>query len=288
SSQAGDDTTIRRAWGRWEGSHVVGGKATYTLTYNNYRTICENCIGTWSGERMKESYTLLDYYGKPWTGRRAGTYTNYAVEQPVGIFTLDRLDQDKNANSKLLGSIAYVRANDRFAGDAAVFVVNLESVEVANTAVYIEPGSHTTKHPFALHNAKPRSGANLIAKNLTAVGGKRSIFGSGWNKSHIAEGSSLDSVGNVFTSSRGANLCYRYRDGALTNEPLWPWPMNTRIMEAMASSGRTPLDVTRTIESLFGSIPPSCKGTTPPLCPAPPASTDISEPSAPTNAPGVP
>ena len=65
ASQGGDYLTIRRAWGRWEGSHVVGPKMTYTLAYNNYNMTCENCIGTWSGERMKQTYVLLDYDGKP-------------------------------------------------------------------------------------------------------------------------------------------------------------------------------------------------------------------------------
>ncbi|HZD40804.1 MAG TPA: hypothetical protein VE131_08795, partial [Terriglobales bacterium] len=114
SSQGGDYTTIRRAWGRWEGSHVVGPKMTYTMAYNNFHMIIENAIGTWSGERMKQTYTLLDYYGQPWTGNGAGTYTNYAVDQPYGIFGVDALTgTDKNARTKLLGSIAYIRGTDR-------------------------------------------------------------------------------------------------------------------------------------------------------------------------------
>jgi hypothetical protein len=75
ASQGGDYTTIRRAWGRWEGSHVVGPKMTYTLAYNNYNITCENCIGTWSGERMKQTYTLLDYDGKPYI--RDGSKVTY-------------------------------------------------------------------------------------------------------------------------------------------------------------------------------------------------------------------
>ncbi len=51
-SYGGDYTTIRRAWGRWERSTVVGPKMTYTLAYNNYHLTCENCLGTWSGQGM--------------------------------------------------------------------------------------------------------------------------------------------------------------------------------------------------------------------------------------------
>ena len=261
ASQGGNYTTIRRAWGRWEGSHVIGPKMTYTLAYNNYDMICENCIGVWSGERMKEAYTLRDYKGKSVSRPGVESYTNYSVDQAYGIFGTDRLDKDKNARTRLLGSIAYVRATDRFAPPQAVFLSKVDSFEIADVFVYIEPGSHTSKIPFALHNLQREVASNLVAKNLTAIGGRKSIFGSDWKTSDISEGRTLESAGNVFTSSRGANLCYRYKDGVLTREPLWPWPMNRRITDAMAESGRTPIDVTRTLESLFGAIPAACKST---------------------------
>jgi hypothetical protein len=279
ASQAGNNTTIRRAWGRWEGSHVVGPKMTYTLAYNNYNMTCENCIGTWSGERMKSSYTLLDYYGKPWTGNGAGTYSNYSVNQPYGIFGVDHLSGDKNARTKLLGSIAYVRGSDRFAAPQAVFVTKLDSFEVANTAVYIQPGTHTSKKRFSLNNLVTSKGGNLYAKNLTGFGGASSTYGSDWKKSSISEGSSLSSVANPYTSTSGARLCYRYQNRALTSQPLWPWPMNQRIMSAMVESGRTSVDVTKTIESMFGAIPAACKGS---------ATTSVASSSSTTTTPTSP
>jgi hypothetical protein len=260
ASQGGNYLTIRRAWGRWEGSHVTGPKMTYTLAYNNYNMTCENCIGTWSGERMKESYTLLDYYGKPYIGRLGGTYSDYKVNSAYGIFGIDNLDKgDKNARTKLLGSIAYVRRSDRFAPAQAIFVTKMDSFEIANTIAYIEPGSYTSTKPFLLSNTE--GAVNLIAKNLTAIGGAASYIHSDWKKSSIAEGPSLSSVANVFTGTGGANICNRYKDRMLTTEPLWPWPMNQRIMNAMIESGRASVDVTKTIENMFGPIPARCKST---------------------------
>ncbi len=64
-SQGGNDTTVRRAWGRWEKSTAIGPKLTYSLAYNSYRMTCENCLGTWSGQGMPETYVLMDYKGKP-------------------------------------------------------------------------------------------------------------------------------------------------------------------------------------------------------------------------------
>jgi len=285
SSQGGNNTTIRRSWGRWEGSHVVGPKMTYTLAYNNYNMIVENALGTWSGERMKQSYTLLDYYGKPWTGKGAGTYTNYGVDQPYGVFGIDGFTgSDKNARSKLLGSLAYLRASDRFQAGQAVFVTKIDSMEIGHTAVYIEPGTHTTKQRFALYNLQSSTGRNLVARNLTGIGGKGSFYCTEWKKSALAEGPSLSSVSNAFTSNgSGANLCFRYQGGVLTSQPLWPWPMNQRIMEATVQSGRAAVDVTATVERLLGPIPAACKttstvsGTTPePTVPSAPVNLTVS------------
>lgn len=54
---------------------------------------------------------------------------------------------------------------------------------------------------------------------------------------------------------QGARLLRRYQDGVLTDQPLWPWPVNQRIIEAMKSAGYAPVDVTATIEKLLGPIP---------------------------------
>lgn len=261
SSQGGNYTTIRRAWGRWEGSHVVGPKMTYTLGYNNYNMLVENAIGAWSGERMKETYVLLDYYGKPWTGNGAGTYTNYGVDQAYGIFGNDGFTgSDKNARSKLLGSVAYVRGSDRFQAAQTVFITKLDAVEIVQTVAYIQPGAHASKKPFALYNLQTSTGVNLVARNNTAIGGATSFYDSEWKKAALSEGSSLSAVANPFAAATaGANLCFRYRDGTLTTQALWPWPMNQRIIDATIQSGRAAVDVTATVESMLGTIPSACK-----------------------------
>jgi hypothetical protein len=34
----------------------------------------------------------------------------------------------------------------------------------------------------------------------------------------------------------GAEVLFQYKDGALTNKPLWPWPMEDRIMNELGVS----------------------------------------------------
>jgi hypothetical protein len=262
SSQGGDFTTIRRAWGRWEGSHVVGPKMTYTLAYNNYGMLIENSLGTWSGEKMKESYVLLDYYGKPWVGRYEGTHHDHYVNQPYAIFGIDALKDDKHAKARLLGSIAYIRASDSFKAQQLVLFTKLESVEIADTLAYVEPGSYSRVKTFVLDGLPLLEHATgLLARNITSIGGDGIRIVRDWERRNMLEGPSpavYRSGESAFNTTRGANLCHRYVDGVRTDQPLWPWPMNQRILEATASSGRMPVDVTATIQAMLGAIPAQC------------------------------
>ena len=263
ASQGGDFLTIRRAWGRWEGSHVIGPKMTYDIAYNNYNMLVENSLGTWSGERMKQTYTLLAYDGTPWTGSGAGTYTNYGVNQPYGIFgTSGFSNGDFNPRSKVVGSLAYVRGTDRFAPSQAVYMTGLDRLQLMQSAVYIQSGSYQDRYTFRLDGLKSATATNLIADHLTGIGGLGAKISSQWKTSSLVQGPSLNAVANPFSTDSGANLCYRYQDGAETTQPLWPWPMNQRIIDATIASGRAGVDVTKTVESMLGPIPTRCKATT--------------------------
>ena len=168
---------------------------------------------------------------------------------------------DKNADIRLLGSLAYIQSTDKYPASQAVYVTKLDSVEIKDTAAYIAPGTNLSVRPFGLCGfASPAVAKNLRASDVTSFGGASSIY-SQWTKSNVWSGSSPSSYAsgeNVFNTSRGANLCSQYKDGNLTNQPLWPWPMNQRIKDALVQSGRASVDVTATIQKLFGTIPAAC------------------------------
>jgi hypothetical protein len=265
-SQGGDYTTIRRAWGRWERSTVVGPKMTYELAYNNHYLTCENCLGTWSGQGMPETYVLMDYFGQPWSGLGAGTFTNYTVQAPYGIFSAGIDD------AKLLGSLAYVLPTDHYKPSTGIFLTGSTSMEVKDTASYIAPG--LSVRPFLLWVPPTGLANNLSASDITSFGGASSSIHSSWEANNVWSGSSPASYSpgeNIFNTTRGANLCNQYQDGNLTNQPLWPWPMNQRIKDALVQSGRAPVDITATIQGFFGTIPPAClAGGTMPATPSTP------------------
>ena len=263
-------TTVRRFWGRWDGSHFVGPKMTLSLAYNNTDMLVENSIGTWSGSAMKETYTLACDPGTPYQpcGK---TFTNYSVDQPQGIFSIDGITSgDRNARSKLLGSIAYVQDTDRYSYSYVNLINSLDSITLENDVVYIKPGFYKNVKPFGLL-AEGVDGNRLIADKLTSFGTSASTI-LGWRTSNILHGTAASAVyasgEGIFNANRGANLCYAYQDGTRTTKALWPWPMDQRIKEAMAASGHRSVTygmetkdglVTTAIEQMFGKIPANCK-----------------------------
>jgi len=111
---------------------------------------------------------------------------------------------------------------------------------------------------------------------------------SGADASNLHECTDPAQCPNVFTGigpggMQGARHCFRYENGQLTTTPLWPWPMDTRIQQALARAkiapglsgtagpGYAAGTVTSEIVARYGAIPPACLGNgTGPLPTGPP------------------
>ncbi len=274
NSQGGDNTTFRRAFGRWEGADVQGPKKTFALSYNSYNALCENCIGTWDSLGMPASYNLMEYNGTQVSPTQS--FTNYQVQNPNGIFSHDAFDDSfladgnsDNPNIRIFGSIAYLKPDERYhnvpspsrdwAGPVAL---EIKGVQLKDSVSIIEPGSHTNIWNPYLGDVGV-TGLNS-ATNSTFVGGEGAHINNKWTTSGNYISSSCGSVtangGNVVnhqgTLTGGATVMKRYVDGVLTNDDLWPWPMNQRIIDAMTTAGYTGekiIDVTATINGLCGA-----------------------------------
>ena len=267
-SYGGNNVIIRRAWAQWERSTTIGPKMAYTLAYNNYNVICENCIGAWDETSMGGE----------------------GVNQPYGILAMDRFDGDAFANSKYLGSIAYIRAKDK-----AEYMIGLarSSSSVAgitykDVVIYIEPGSHLNLKPFSLPNLRSDRGGpanNQLLANATEIGGAQSVIRGDWRVSSHVDVDSVSEAPSIWDGpgNDGARICKRYVNGVLTADPLWPWPMNQRIIDAMRESGRQPVDLTKTMEQMFGPIPSMCRSDMATTTPSSAATSVESLPSAPSN-----
>ena len=90
SSRDGEYTTVRRAFGSWDGYHSIGPKRTYTYVYKNTHMIVENSIGTWTGKRMKKTY-VLGCQSNMSSSKCGKTMTNYAIDQAGAVMDTDRI-----------------------------------------------------------------------------------------------------------------------------------------------------------------------------------------------------
>lgn len=229
--------TFRRCYFIWTET-TQSGPVGMELTYNANGTTAENCIGTW---------------------RRTGS----APSGAGGIFGWTGASSGAD-DSKLLGSIAYVRSSYNVDTNLIVAGNNgYVNIDMANVAAYVQPGSHLTRLPFSLNNASAASG-----DRLTSIGGDTDAFGNWTITNHVDSATTV----SIFSGS-GAIINFRYVDRTLTADPLWPWPMDQRIKAALIAAGHPSVTdgftndtglLTDAIEEMFGTIPAEAEGDPPP------------------------
>lgn len=307
-SQGGNNATARRVWARWEGSENTNGAPfqTYAIAYNNYNALLENSIGTWDQVSFPAN-----------------------LEGP-GIFASDHFEGSMVSNSKIVGSIAYVKPGqivpaqlglysyawtDGFTIENSLaisanpitpvprsFYLAMTNYWDRETSWWVEadiiPNPPHGSYPIHYYTAIsvsdldndgifgergivspiwPINGGtvvdneivwrdnglfNLKATNITSIGTYAASF-FGWNLTNHFGGPTLAAAyggQTPFTATNGrANVCYRYVNGTLTTQPLWPWPMEQRIIDATTAAGRPVENVTETIINLLGPIPANCR-----------------------------
>jgi hypothetical protein len=259
-------TTYRRCWGRWEGCNVRGPKMTFSMAYQSYHTLVENCIATWDPIKVPRSYRLLDNYGKPLPGR---VMSDYEVDQPYGLFSADRNDKNKEVHIRMRGCIAYLLPTEKpVSMPGAIFVpgpfsfVDIENClsivlghDIPTLCLAFDPKRNTSSKP-----------PNLTARGLTLLGEHKPTLHL-WNVSNAVWYPPADAppMGLLLKPADGfgATIWNRYVDGKLTDEPLWPWPMDHRISRALKQARYEPLSVTRTITNLLSHPPTTAPASQP-------------------------
>src|SRR5262245_41060151 len=251
-----DGNICRRCWGRWEGYDSVMSQPRVTMqpSYGASNTTLENNLMTWSAEVRPNSPCVK------------GACPNY-----YGVMMVDqgKPPQLPRSTTKILGSVAYLKQDaatfyppapwvDSGVGFAGVTTILQDVIAV------IEPGTRWTgKQGFLFPHKNP--GTNSITRASTWGGAGNDISSGDWKQTNVCVSRTFPgSCPNPYTGTNGANVCKRYVNGAMTTEPLWPWPMDQRIRAALTSAGRRTLagpdgTVTSEIETLLGSIPAVCR-----------------------------
>lgn len=258
--------TLRRCWGRWV-SHSGGGGPNYIVQiYGSDDCIVENLVGTvasgitdvvggiavWcntnnvSANRNKIFGNVLYGGFLSWAyccssaihrieGNRF--INNVSINNQYGFF--QRADADMRAsNLTIVGNISQAfalqetsdpkDADFEIKGDVrnSIFLSGDIGFNIVNS-------SHLTSFTNA-YNGLYQLGRPYIG--IASQGLGEIAVDPGFNTSKYSKGgylfvpdeSPLKNSGEVGTPM-GAEVLYRYQNGALTSEPLWPWPMEDRI-----------------------------------------------------------
>ena len=291
NSQAGNAVTCRRCWFRWEGS-TFGASLGVTLFYKAYNAIYENVLVTWSGESMPETYTVANP-NTPGINK-----TNFEPYGPGALLTNDRLEDatvPKNANAEVRGAIVYTKATDRlpttvvggggFTATPGIWHFGASSLTLTDVVRVMSPshsrfnlhlGIALTRRPFNGPVATSNDTDAVVSDTATRITSIRGTAGdqfhADWTVTPTSVGTSLAAVITPWQNDQAAaRVCYRWG----TTTPLWPWPMNDRILAATTAAGayagpcttncvggrvaRTATNVTTDIEALLGTIPTACR-----------------------------
>ena len=264
-STADTNNVIRRCWSQGEGTLTSGRQVGLIVGYDGQSNVrVENFLSTYN----RRPYNF---------GSNAEPSTHISATHDSVLYGVINYFK-AGTNYPAQGLFASFRGGD-FRADIGQFPFT-QTNTLRDMISVSAPGTTPTKRAFDLLAADGTGNQafNLIGIN-TSVGTCES---GGWAgcSTQIRHFSTLAVAqsalgGSVWTASPGN--CKRVVDGVLTTAPLWPWPMNQRIKDAIIQSNtyleaegrvaRPVVDVTADLEALLGPIPTSCKttgGNTPP------------------------
>ena len=137
--------------------------------------------------------------------------------------------------TRVLGSVFYVTPGTTYTPFTLLLGLDLSNAVLRDVAMVVPPGAGS-KRPF-LFQACPSEPGGLpcsgnVCENCLAVhdgGPGINEAHSGWTLPGLHQGKGLAAATggeSPFTLLPG--LCQRYVGGQLTDQPLWPWPMDQR------------------------------------------------------------
>jgi hypothetical protein len=288
NTQGGDNNTYRRIWIQHQGSGDDG-PTTVEVAYNSYGGHFENILASMDWKFGPETWTRTSN-GTSLAVTQGGDYRAVNTNNIIGAASMNPVEEC--ADATVYGSLAYLKSdyifhsegNDNHGLGAPMLYFtgyNLDCITLRHVMVYIDSGNDRYDQYRGIFLGSP-SGEGTTrswsAENLTSVSGPQGNYiDASWGVgSTISTGARRDDVASPWTATTsGANLCYQYKDGVVTNVPLWPWPMNERIKQATAMAGvysppsclgclggrasRVAIDVTADIEAMLGVIPAQCR-----------------------------
>ena len=254
-----DDVTFRRIWGRWEGSTHTGPKIVIDSFYFNSGTRVENALLTWNNGSMPHTWHTNDG-----TNIISGPYTGWQSGNPRGTISQGQIHEGEECvDVKIHGTVSYLKGQTD--GDFNAFgesraLVDYKTIRMQpccltleNIATWIDPANDQWNSNLGFNlgdGCTAQSPKQLFARDISQVQSSSSNFHADWSQTDVEAATDTAGLGDSIYEGNGAHICFRYENGATTNEPLWPWPMQQRILDATtfaAAPGHTHL-ITRCVE----------------------------------------
>lgn len=243
-----DRNILRRYYGTWYASSNASlPRIIIDSVYDSRGLIIENVLASWRQATAS---------GSPYGAGLKSAGLN-AVADP----------NDREANINWYGCISYMPTGVTYDG-AQYMLSSLVNDQHMTDCVSFVPSDHSGIVNFTVTNSKIDDGSGTDSSpqtnsltNLSLIGGASNSISSGWAQTNVKTGAAVSDVYTggdtvyVNNGSKGATIRYRTESGSLTGTALWPWPMNSRILAAMALSSYTPIDVTSEIYTIFGTSP---------------------------------
>jgi len=267
-AQAANTVTLRRCYAYWQSETAFTGapRAAFNV-YGAKNVILENCIGrncVPSAPGSTDYFTAVyqtsddttnfpadntrilgclfyDNYEGYWLNNIGGSNTLWKdcyFETPLnssGYTTQNQGDAffvNGNGNPQTIQNCTFRNSVDGFnrGGTLGTITLNNSAFVSNTTGIHNDPGHSNCGFFGNTSNGTTTGGGDVTANPLydtTTYGRGGAIF--------IASGSPYKGTGTD-GSDIGANILYRYVDGTLTTTPLWPWPMESRVVTELGIS----------------------------------------------------
>lgn len=262
----------------WSRSQNVGPKMANSFTYNATNYTIRDVTAFWIGD-VAQTYTLKNNYCEyiayagncspnPCTippGCLGTLETPYVVDQPAGMFAAE-LNAVSQANLNFYGLIGIVRNVDRFQPGSVVVLGNNGLTTIKDTVAVLDTAQSTKKGYNLYGCATCSTPKNMVATNLTSIGGTTNILSADWTATNaivaLTNNSTFKYDGS--TGSSKANVCFLHdNSGNVTATARWPHPLAADLAIAMAYAGEVPIDEAVTVQAYLGTIPVACGGAAP-------------------------
>jgi hypothetical protein len=257
------NNVLRRVYGKWDSYNGISPRAVFS-NYGADSNLLENCIGS---DVFPNYANELEYYGVYQTrepSRSTQLPTNHnryygcifynnlqggmVLADSTGphteifnsvIFDHDRTDPfNSHATYRCMNGLAAASnqndmrvSNCTFVNNSGTAIMYYGTEDLVNS-IFMQNGtafSGDGSHQYCDFYGNTSNGTTINSTDMTVDPG----FGQ--NYLYVPDDSLLKGAGQD-GEDIGANVIYRYIDGQLTDEPLWPWPMEERICDELGIS----------------------------------------------------